>query len=238
MRSIKGIWFLDRWLRAVVPGCLALTLFSLTAQVIHEDFSSGMDNWWVEGGERVWVHEGRLYIHADNPKMLGGGVATVWCKTPHGPNFVLEVDAHVVSSSLDVNNINLFFSYSDPFGKPLIETRGARKTADYGLYHLLNGYIITFLNDSRGAAGSGKARIRIRRNPGFKLLAEDFRGSCRQGVTYHLRVTKRGGEITFGVNGETLLTARDPEPLGGGLFGLRTYRTNLWWDNVQLAALE
>jgi hypothetical protein len=202
------------------------------APAIQDDFSRGLSDWWTEGGERIWIEQERLHVAADHPKMPGGGVATVWRRTPHPGDFDLELDAHVISSSIDANTINLFFSYSDPAGQPLYETRASRHTAEYPLYHRLNGYIITFLNDTE--THSGKARVRIRRNPGFRLLAETFTYHCRRGVTYHLRVTKRGGEIRLEVDGKELLRALDPEPLGGGLFGVRTFRTHLWWDNLRL----
>jgi hypothetical protein len=202
------------------------------APAIRDDFASGLNGWWTEGGQRVAVEDGRLHVLADNPKVPGGGVATVWNRAPHAGDFDLDLDAHVAASSIDANNINLFFSYSDPAGRPLEETRDSRRGAEYGLYHKLNGYIITFLNDTE--SNSGKARVRIRRNPGFRLLAEAFTYHCRQGATYHLKVSKRGGEIRFDVDGRELLRAIDPQPLGGGLFALRTYRTHLWWDNVVL----
>jgi hypothetical protein len=199
---------------------------------IHENFSRGMLDWWSEGGERVRVEGGRLLVSADNPKIPGGGVATVWHKATHPGDFQVELDAHVVSSTPGANNINLFFSYSDPSGAPLEETRAERRSAEYSLYHKLNGYIVTFLNDA--VAGTGKARIRIRRSPGFRLLAETYEYHCRAGRTYHIKITKRGGEIRFSVDGRELLKATDPEPLAGGYFGLRTYRTELWWDNIRL----
>ena len=217
---------------------------SLPAQapLLGEDFSRGMDNWWVEGGERVWVEDGHLHVKADNPKVPGGGVATVWAKTPVHGTFRLEVDAHVVSSTIDANNINLFFCYSDPAGKPLYDTRETRRGAGYDLYHQLNGYIITFLNDMAGEGGrypdgTTKARYRIRRDPGFHLLGEKFDGVCRKGVTYRLGVTKRGGNIAFSIDGQEVLRATDPQPLDGGLIGLRTFRTYLWWDNLTVARL-
>jgi len=200
--------------------------------VAEEDFSHGMGRWWAEGGKNVRVEHGRLYVDANDPDTPGGGVATVWYKSPHPGDFELEVDAHVISSAIGANNINLFFSYSDPAGTPLEETRAARRNAEYNLYHRLNGYIVTFLNDA------GRARVRIRRNPGFHLLNETFHGECRQGVTYHLRVTKLKGEISFWVDGERLLSAQDPHPLEGGLLGLRTFRTSLWWDNLRVRSLD
>jgi hypothetical protein len=201
-------------------------------------FASGLSlsDWWVEGGERVWIESGRLHMKADAP---GKTTATVFLRRPHKGDFRFSVDAQVVSSSVDANNINLFFSASDPSGRPLIDSAASRASADYGLYHKLNGYIITFLNDAAGeggraAEGSTKARIRIRRNPGFKLLAETYTYHCRAGVTYSLLVEKTGGEIRFSVDGKELLSAYDPQPLGGGHLGLRTFRTHLWWSNPRL----
>ena len=209
---------------------IALLLASI---LFHESFSSGMPDWWTEGGEEVWVEDGRLHVRADSPK---ASVATVWNRKRHAGDFDVELDAHVVASSVEANNINLFFSYSDPTGVPLEQTRDGRSSAEYGLYHKLNGYIITFLNDPKGAPKQdpGLARIRIRRNPGFKLLAEAWAYHCRAGRTYRLRVTKREGEIRFAVDGKELLKAVDPEPLPGGYFGLRTFRTHLWWDDIRL----
>jgi len=229
--------------RAFLIGCAASVGSGAAERVLAaEDFSSGMDNWWSEGGERVWVEDGRLHMKADNPKVPGGGVATAWMKSPVTGGFRLEVDARVVSSTLDADNINLFFCYSDPSGRPLTETREARRNAEYGLYHKLNGYIVTFLNDfeaegGRHPDGSTKARYRIRRNPGFRLLAEKFAGHCRQGVTYRVGVTKRGGAIHLAIDDRLVLSAKDPEPLPGGLIGLRTYRTYLCWDNLRVVTL-
>lgn len=210
--------------------------------VIDEDFSRGLENWWVEGGEQVWIENARLMMRSDGPDVGHGMVCTAWCRIPHPPNFVLELDAHVVSSGSQSNNINLFFGYSDPSGRPLFDSRHERKHADYGQYHNLNGNIITFLNaqDAPRDPHSEQllARIRIRHCPGFQLLAETHAYECRQGVTYKLRVEKREGHIAFSVDGRPLLEARDPQPLGGGLLGLRTFRTFLWWDNIKLRAIE
>ena len=202
-------------------------------------FSSPLTDWWTEGGERIAVEKGRLRMMADNPGIKGGGAATAWWKVPHPADFELTLDAQVLSSSIGANNINLFFCYADPSGKPLIDTRESRRSADYNLYHGLNGYIVTFLNDTAGEGGrnpdgSTKARVRLRRNPGFQLLKETFARQCRPGVTYRLALSKHGERIRFAVDGETLLEVVDPMPWQGGLLALRTYRTDLWWDNIIL----
>lgn len=227
---------------ALIPPLFAPAAARAKAGAILEDFSHGLENWWVEGGERVWVEGGRLHMRADNPKIPGGGVATAWCKKEHPADFSLSLDANVISSAPDVNNINLFFCYTDPSGVALYQTRDARKFAEYEAYHTLRGYIVTFLNGGEegglNADGSYKARIRIRRNPGFVILAETFKKQCRQGVTYRVGIRKQGGAIAFSVDGETLLEATDPQPLGAGLLGLRTYRTYLWWDNIRLTPVS
>ena len=182
-------------------------------------------DWWEEGGERVWTEDGRLHVKADAP---GRNMATVWFRQPHASDFEFEATAQVVSSSKDVNNINLFFSYAGPDGRGLEDTRAQRKSAEYGLYHKLPGYIVTFVNEA------GQARLRLRRNPGFQLLAEARTYHCRAGVPYRLRLVKRGGEIRFSVDGEERLRAVDPRPLGGGHLALRTFSTHLWWKDIRI----
>ncbi|MFQ5964719.1 MAG: DUF6250 domain-containing protein [Candidatus Scalinduaceae bacterium] len=208
--------------------------------IFYEDFSKGMENWWVEGGEKVWVENGRLMVKANPQKgEKGYSVCTIWYKKKLHGNLQVEFDAHVVSSDIDVNNINFFFLYSDPSNKPLYDTRKNRQTAKYKLYHQLNGYIFTFVNDRDGKFGrypdgSTKARIRIRRCPGFKLLTESYGYHCCQGKTYHIIITRHDKTLSISVDGKMYLEAEDKAPLSEGLLGLRTYRTNLWCDNIKV----
>ncbi len=209
--------------------------------LFFEDFSKGMDDWWVEGGVNTWVEEGRLHVNAD-PEGEGrqpGYCATVWCKQEFSGDLKVEFDAHVISSSLDVNNINFFLLYSDPEGTPLYDTRESRADGAYKLYHGMNGYIFTFLNDTREEtkqlpADQRVARVRMRRCPGFKLLTETYDYHCRQAVTYHVEILRQGTHLSFSVDGNMLLEHEDPEPHTSGLIGLRTYRTYLWWDNIKV----
>jgi len=133
--------------------------------------------------------------------------------------------------------------YSDPGGRPLYDTRETRAGADYNLYHDLNGYIVTFLQDAseRSEAwpdGTPKARFRMRRCPGFRLIDEAHDDHCRQGVTYHVAMTRQGTRLAYAVDGEVYASAEDPEPLEKGIIGLRTFRTELWWDNIVVTALD
>lgn len=212
--------------------------------LIDENFEDGMDNWWVEGGQEVSVEDGRLLVKADPPEDSEDPfVATIWCRTPIAGNTKIEFDAHVISSSTNVNNINFFFYYTHPDGKSLYDTRDDRPEAGYRKYHELNGNIVTFLNETRGGAGDipegeSRARIRIRHCPDFVLLGETFNYHCEAGNTYHVEIVKRNDFIEFWVDGRYLIGVRDPNPWNEGLIGLRTFRTVLWWDNIKVTAIK
>ncbi len=211
--------------------------------LFFEDFeqagSEVPNGWWVEGGEKVWVEDGHLRVKSDPPeKGAPGYVCTVWHETPISGDVQVDFDAHVVSSTLDVNNINFFLFYTHPSGKSLYETREARENGAYSHYHDLNGYIFTFLNDTHNDLEEDRARIRMRRCPGFTLLTETYDSHCRQGITYHVTITRKDGHLTFAVDGKVYLEATDPEPWREGLFGLRTYHTDLWWDNIRITRLS
>jgi hypothetical protein len=215
-------------------------------RVIYEenfnDYPDGPlpEGWWAEGGQKVFIEDGRLRIVANPPGERGkpGQACTVWNGHPFSGNLRLEVDAHVLASAENVNNMNLFLIYSDPSGRPLKETRDDRPEAGYNKYHVLNGYIFTFVNGEPDTPGSDLARLRMRRCPGFELLTETFDYHCRQGVTYRLAVERRDGHLTFSIDDQAAIEATDPEPLREGLMGLRTFRTDLWWDNIRVVALE
>jgi len=218
--------------------------------LLFEDFegradrSAPPDDWWVEGGERVWIEDGHLRVKADPPGARDPGyVCTVWHRKVFAGDLLVAFDAHVLSSSVDANNVNFFLFYSDPSGKDLYDTRASRADAAYSHYHDLDGYIITFLNDvegegGRAADGTTKARFRMRRCPGFQRVDEAFDYHCRRGVTYHVTVTRRAGRLTCAVDGKVFLDWTDDVPLREGHIGLRTYRTDLWWDNLRVEQLD
>jgi len=105
-------------LSLIIPSAFAEEKTAMDKTLFFEDFSAGMDNWWAEGGEKVWVQDGRLHVKADPEEGKERIVSTVWCKKSFPADIRVEFDAHVIESSTDVNNINFFLCYSDPSGRP------------------------------------------------------------------------------------------------------------------------
>ncbi len=204
-----------------------------------EDYPDGAmpEGWWAEGPEYVGVEQGRLRIKSD-PPIPGRGVGDN-CSMFHRQKFSgdlrIRFDAHITSSSIASHNINFFLFYSHPNGQPLEASREERALGSYPLYHDLNGYIFTFVNHKKTDDG----RFRIRRCPGFELLDEAFTYHCRVGQTYQVELTRRGHELSIAVDGRHMLTATDEKPIWQeGLLGLRTYRCDMWWDNIKVWQLD
>lgn len=207
--------------------------------IYQDDFSQPLDDhWWVEGGEKTWIENKELHVKADPPQKGIGGWATVWLKKTLPSNIRIEVDCEVLHSNSDSNNINFFISYLDPSGKSLEESKDQRPNSEYELYHELNGYIITFLNDKgaseKNADGTTKARIRMRRCPGFQLLTEKYDYHAQRNVNYHFNMVKRGGHLLLNVDGKDWLETKDASPFEGGYFGFRTFRTYLRYKNLKI----
>jgi hypothetical protein len=214
---------------------------------IYSDQFDSFDNYWAEGGQAAWVADNRLYHKADPHIPVDGavgdegGVSTIWCRTPFPADVEIRVKACVVSSQFGANNINLFLSYTPRAGETLWDTRDQRADGDYAHYHDLEGYIYTFIRDWKYTGGiEGEdlpARYRMRRCPGFNLLTEKREGLCEQEKVYDLKIRKQGGQLSFIVDGQLMLEAIDPTPLGGGYFGFRTFRTELWWSDLEVWAI-
>ncbi len=235
--------FVAASLFALSVSCHRLLYRPAEKVLFAEDFESCPDNsalpagWWCEGSKAVRIEKGRLRADA-NLDSTGEdyGASTIWLDRTFGGDLRVEFDAHVLASDGDKNNINFFFLFTDPSGKPLSQTQDERSDGQYDKYHTLNGYVFTFLADGN----PDKARFRMRDEPGFNLLQENFAYECSQHKTYHIAVTKKGDRITFAVDGAVYLDkvddAANPEHKSG-IIGFRTWHTDLWWDNVKVTQL-
>ena len=195
------------------------------------------DLYWVEGSEKVKIENNRLYVDA-NPDGNGEtfAQATVWLNKKFAGDLHVEFDAHIISSSGQANNINFFFLYRDSTGRSVFDSRLERREASYKSYHRLNGYIFTYLPENT----PDSARFRFRDNPGFNLIDESFGYECRSGKTYHIEIKKTKNRFQFLVDGKVFLDATDDkfnDLHREGIMGFRTWRTELWFDNLKISRL-
>jgi rhamnogalacturonan endolyase len=222
-----------------------MSFFSLAEEVvINERFSSDLKNWWIEGTKNVSLKNGRLFTDADGND-AEDRVCTVWCKVPVEGNVAIEYSAEVISSKEEYSNINFFFKYSDPKAESMIINCKKRSDGAYQYYHNLNGYIVTFLNNPRDKSdslanpdGSRKARMRLRRCPGFRLVNETHDYVIKTGKKYDFKITVINGKIDFYVDGKKYLSWSDPEPLTGGYIGVRTFASCIAWDDVKVTEIN
>lgn len=188
--------------------------------------------WWSEG-VAASIYNGRLSVDADS---TWPGVATIWLDKPFSGNMQISFDVCVVASRDLANNMNFFLLYSMPDGTSLRTTRVDRVDGAYRHYHHLQGYILTHLANGDETNG----RFRLRYNPGFTLLKEQYGFECKRNTIYRVEITKLRDRIQYRVNGALVLDQVITEELDyrEGYIGFRTYHTSLWWDNLQIVSIS
>ncbi len=177
------------------------------------------------------IKGGKLYVDANST------ASTIWLDKELTGNFRIEYDAHIESSNNNSNNLNCFFLYADTTGTPLRETRALRKSGNYKLYHGYNGYIFTYVPNPKEPSGG---RFRLRDCPGFHLIQENNTFESKIGKTYRITIEKLNDRILIYVDGNLMLDKHDDEQNSiheRGLFGFRTWNTELWWDNLRITQL-
>jgi hypothetical protein len=219
---------------AVEPGTRLLQLGgeTLSVETVFEDrFVAGGGNWLGEGA-RPEVRQGRLFIDARGPGVPG---ATVWCRRPFEGDVVIEYTVRVEKGEGNTN-LNFIACATAADGKSVLDSSAGR-TGAYGEYHAFPNYILTYLNSDdsdrqdRQAADPSKLRVRVRlrRDPGFRLLAEVRRPQAiEKGRDYRFAVVLKGPRTALFVDGWEVLGHTDAEPLPRrGHVAFRTWATHM-----------
>lgn len=213
----------------IIGICCLLLSFSNDEVLLNETFSYPdgpvPGYFWSEGCPAVIKH-GRLFIDADT---AGRRAASVWLDKELKGDLSIEFDVYLVSSSDDANNINLFFMYGDPSGKPLRQSAQQREDGLYKRYHSLKGYIIT--NVTNG--DTSEIRYRFRKNPGFKLVTETHGSRKNRKQPIHIKLIKKGNHIEYWEDQNKVFDVMNSDTLYvEGLFGFRTWHTSMEIDNL------
>jgi hypothetical protein len=218
---------------SVVLGCAAMVQAQVSPQrhyVIGDPFNyyAQLSDWWAEGGKKVDQHRWGMQIDCDAPTPAEGSSVSVFNRRPL-PAGDLVVDYTIQAmddTGVPARNFNLLLNTDMPDGASLYQTRELRTDGDYKKYHQLNGYIFTFVNDNTNDYKTG--RIRIRRCPGFELLAERQTDVIEAKKRYHIIIRKIGNTLSMEVNGKLMLKTVDEKGVWqGGYVGLRSWRSNL-----------
>jgi hypothetical protein len=181
--------------------------------------------WIAEGSSEVKVADGRLWVRKLDP--AARNTATVWFRPELPRNALVRFRAKPVPPEEEnAANLNLFLHARELDGRPFRFGR----SGDYKEYHGIPNYIVTFVGGCRPGWS------RARRDPGFNLLHEaEIRSEV--GKEYAIAVTVRDGRLRYYLDGQKIHDILDSEPLPGGRFGIRTWSTNAWWDDVEIGRI-
>ena len=190
-----------------------------------EGFDGDLHRWFAEGSSEVKVMDGKLWVRKLDPEKAN--TATIWFRPDLPNDVIISFKAKAVPpDEKNAANLNLFLHAREPDGKTLRFGRSGQ----YSEYHKIPNYIITFVGGFRPGWS------RARRDPGFNLLHEaDVRSEV--GQEYDIAVTVQGGRLRYYLDGRKIHDVQDPEPLPGGKFGLRSWSTNAWWDDVKIGRI-
>jgi hypothetical protein len=178
------------------------------------------DRWIVEGSGEISAGDGRLTVNSPQ--------ATIWWRQPLPADVAITLTAGVdAPAENNAANLNLFFHAREVDGGAYRFGRSAQ----YEEYHRIPNYIVTL------TGGFQEGWSRVRRNPGFEMLSEERSTRSEAGRTYRIRVVVAGGRLRYWLDGKLIHDVRNKQPLPGGHFALRTWRSRVSWSDVRFAAL-
>ncbi|MEP6788365.1 MAG: DUF1961 family protein [Acidobacteriota bacterium] len=203
---------------------------------------SAKAEWIAEGNGGVEVRGGKLRASPLRFDSKGNQIQSkdrshlvIWNKHIFPADFLAEFD---MSPNGSTNGLTIIFvCATGAYGKDIFDLSLPVRQADYKNYH--SGEIANY-SDSYWSRNTEVESVsnRLRKNPGFKLVAEGkslTTGSTE--VTHHVRMLKFGGHIEMEVNGKVIFKWDDPEkPLGPGRIGLRSMEgvSLITYDNFKV----
>lgn len=223
-----------------MTGALTAVAAALTAcvgsgepgKVLHQDRFDGPLTRWVteiepKPGSSVRADGGKLVMD------VAGG-ATAWFREPLSGNYVISFKRKVVMAGGPndrVSDLNVFWMASDPARSSLFTRSG--KFEDYDSVRM---YYV-------GIGGNTNTTTRMRRYDGQgekRLLAEylDKAHLLEGNREYAVSIAVVDGCTSVSVDGETIFSYRDPQPLKDGYFGFRTTWSRQEIDDFEVRRLK
>lgn len=197
-------------------------------EVFYDDFSQGYGEWVAEGVAGIRIQQGRLEVDAR------GGAVTIWCRREFEGAQLVEYDLRLAGDTFE-SNVNIFLLAGKPDAHGLLAT-SAERNGDYGQYHEFPNYLVTVLNDTSPEKRE-QLRVRLRLDPGFKLVFESWHEPLVFGRVYHLAYLIEPPGVSVYLDGRRIGYAEYADKLSKGLHGLRIWRTHSIYDNFRVSRL-
>ncbi|MDI9881586.1 DUF6250 domain-containing protein [Flectobacillus longus] len=198
--------------------------------VFQDDFSRKElgENWVTEwdkaNGSSVYIKDEKLWVDTQ------GGIS-VWLNQKLPQNVRIECTRNVVVEGKPndrLSDLNFFWSCQDP----KFERKSDGNFATYdslALYYVGIGGNYNSTTRLRKYDGRGERVLWQEKNDKAHLLTEN--------TVYTMVLEVRKGQVSVWVNGELYFTQKDPNPLGGGYFAIRSTKSRQWIDDIKIYEL-
>jgi Domain of unknown function (DUF1961) len=200
--------------------------------------------WIAEGWGGAEVRNGKLLVApspfdaSGRPRPVEVGRRShmvIWNHRIFPADFMLEFEMSPYGSTNGLTIV--LFCAAGQKGEDIFDLSLPPRRAEYQAYH--SGAVANY-TDSYWSRNNESESLsnRLRKNPGFKQVAEGpSRTTGPTDVTHRVRVLKSGGHIEVEVNGRVVIKWDDPErPHGAGRIGLRSMEgvTMVAYDNFKV----
>ncbi len=205
-------WFLLAALAAPLGGCKA-KVPEITAP-FRDDFERAEPGPnWLDTSGQVRLEAGKLHVSQ-------GYNRPVWLRQKLPRDLVVELDVASKSPDGDIK-VELFGD-----GQSFDLDRGSYEATGY--VFIFGGWQNTL--SIIGRLGEHDDAVKVKRSEPAVV----------PGKTYHWKITRKGGQIDWQIDGQPFLSWTDPEPLAGdgrAFLGITNWQADVDYDNVQIRPL-
>lgn len=180
----------------------------------------------------------RLVEYADSLELWSPEGTTLWVDSLlEGDSIVVEYDAMVVvaDSSDRLSDLNCFFMASEPSGRSTLAGIEEREGIFARCYAMQLYYV--------GYGGNYNSTTRMRRYTGRGVppIEGEYTDAAHLLLPnrwYHIRLSLLRGTFRYEMDGTTLFTYVDPQPLRRGHFGFRTTKAHVKLRGIRIAGMR